>query len=87
MPMQEKDVFELTKMAVLPDYRGKGIGQQLLNYCILFAKKQNFKKLVLYSNTQLENAIYIYKKWGFEEISLESTSSYERANIKMELPL
>lgn len=87
MPMKEKHIFELTKMAVLPSNRGKGIGQQLLDYCIKFAKKQNFKKLVLYSNTKLENAIYIYKKCGFQEISLESTSSYERADIKMELSL
>lgn len=78
-------VFELTKMAVLPVARGKGIGQQLMNHCIQFAKDNQIKKLILYSNTKLENAIYIYRKWGFKEIELESSSSYERANIKMEI--
>ncbi len=87
MPMKEPFVFELTKMAVDTTIRGKGIGQQLMQHCISFAKTNKLDKLVLYSNTVLENAIYIYKKWGFVEIPLETTSNYERANIKMELIL
>jgi len=83
----EENVFELTKMAVHTTMRGKGIGQLLVEHCINFAKKNNLKKLILYSNTKLENAIYIYKKWGFQQIELETNSSYERANIKMELVL
>ena len=83
----EENVYELTKMAVDKTIRGKGIGQILMKHCIDFAIENKFDKLVLYSNTKLENAIYIYKKWGFREIPLESTSSYERANIKMELLL
>ena len=76
--------FELTKMAVLPNQRGKRIGQQLMQYCIDFAKAHCFKKLFLYSNTKLENAIYIYRKYGFIEIPVEADSPYERSNIKME---
>lgn len=78
-------VFELTKMAVRKENRGQGIGQELLAHAIAFAKEQQHKKLVLYSNTTLENAIYLYKQWGFCEAPLEDSSNYERANIKMEL--
>jgi len=81
----EEGVFELTKMAVLPDQRGRKIGQQLMQYCIDFARDHNFSKLLLYSNTILENAIYIYRKYGFQEIPVEPDSPYERSNIKMEL--
>lgn len=77
--------FELTKMAVLPNQRGKKIGQQLMQHCIDFAKKEDFYRLFLYSNTKLENAIYIYRKYGFAEIPVEPNSPYERSNIKMEL--
>lgn len=87
MPMQEPHVFELTKMAVDTTIRGKGIGQQLMAHCIAFAKAEHFNRLLLYSNTILENAIYIYKKWGFIEIPLEKDSHYDRSNIKMEFPL
>ena len=87
MPTQDPLVFELTKMAVLPNQRGQKIGQHLMQHCIDFAKANGFKALMLYSNTLLENAIYIYKKYGFIELELEPDSPYERSNIKMELKL
>ena len=80
-------IYELGKMAVAEEYQGYKIGQQLLNFCIDFAKQQQWSKLTLYSNTMLENAIYIYKKYGFTEIELEKDSPYLRSNIKMEFVL
>lgn len=85
MPTQNPLIFELTKMAVLPNQRGKHIGQQLLQYCIDFAKAQSWDGLMLYSATILENAIYLYRKYGFVELPLESNSPYKRSDIKMEL--
>ena len=84
---ESKNSFELTKMAVLPNQRGKKIGQQLMQYCIDFAIENNFDNLFLYSNTKLENAIYIYRKYGFIEIPVETDSPYDRSNIKMVLDL
>ncbi len=75
--------FELTKMAVLPEARGKQVGQKLMQYCIDFAKANSFQQLFLYSNTLLENAIHIYKKYGFLEVHLEQPNHYKRSNIKM----
>ena len=83
MPTEEYKVFELTKMAVLKEARGQKIGQHLLQHCIVFAREQALKALMLYSNTKLENAIYLYRKYGFEELELEKDNPYERANIKM----
>jgi N-acetylglutamate synthase-like GNAT family acetyltransferase len=83
MPTDESNVLELTKMAVLPEMRGYKIGQRLLQHCIDFAKQQNLKALLLYSNTKLENAIYLYRKYGFKELKLESNSPYARSDIKM----
>lgn len=87
MPTEEDDVVELTKMAVLSEARGRKIGQQLLQHCIDFAKENKLKALMLYSNTKLENAIYLYRKYGFIELQLEEENPYERANIKMVLKL
>ncbi len=78
-------IFELGKMAVSPNSRGKGIGQKLLQFCIDFARSKEWKKIILYSNTKLENSIYIYRKFGFKEVSIETNNPYSRGNIKMEL--
>ncbi len=83
MPLDENGTFELTKMAVSPEHRGHKIGQQLITKCINFSKEHTFNKLLLYSNTLLENAIYIYRKYGFVEVPLEENSPYKRSDIKM----
>lgn len=87
MPTNMEGIFELTKMAVSPNHRGFKIGQKLMHHCIDFAKQKNFKGLILYSNRKLENAIYIYRKYGFIEIPVEENSPYKRSDIKMELNL
>jgi GNAT superfamily N-acetyltransferase len=80
----EYGIYEFTKMAVDPSFQGKGIGQEMMLYCIAFAKAHSFKKLILYSSTILENAIYIYRKHGFVEVPLEPDVVYARGDIKME---
>ena len=74
-------------MAVSPEFQGQKIGQQLMQFCIDFAKEQGWIKLQLYSNRILENALYIYEKYGFREIRMEENPPYERSNIKMECVL
>ncbi|MFL0352749.1 GNAT family N-acetyltransferase [Xanthomarina sp. GH4-25] len=84
VPIQEEGTFELTKMAVSPEYRGHKLGQKLMQYCLEFAKKQQFKRFLLYSSRKLENAIHIYKKYGFVEVPVEANCPYKRCDIKME---
>lgn len=83
----EDGIFELTKMAVTPAAQGKKIGQLLMEHTINFAKERNWEKLIIYSNRKLENAVYIYKKYGFIEIPIEENNPYSRGDIKMKLNL
>lgn len=83
----EDGIFELTKMAVTPAAQGKSIGQKLMVHTLEYAKKQGWKKLIIYSNRKLENAIHIYRKYGFKEIPIEENNPYARGDIKMELLL
>ena len=85
MPTEEVGVLELTKMAVQPEERGQRIGQHLLQHCIDFGKFKKLKGLLLYSSTKLDNAIYLYRKYGFKELELEIDSPYKRSDIKMML--
>lgn len=85
--INQNTFFELSKMAISPKHQGLKIGQQLMEYCIKFAKKQQWKSITLYSNRKLVPAINLYKKVGFIEVPLEKDVHYERANIKMMLTL
>lgn len=83
----EDGIFELTKMAVVPAAQGKSIGQKLMAHTIEYAKGRGWKKLIIWSNRKLENAIHIYKKFGFVEIPIVGDNPYARGDIKMELLL
>ena len=76
-------IFELGKMAVSEKAQGHKIGTLLLEHCLSFAKQKEIRTLLLYSNTQLQSAIHLYRKYGFFEVELEK-GLYERADIKME---
>ncbi len=77
---------ELGKMAITAAFQGKGYGQQLLQHAISTAVALGHKEMLLYSSRKLKNSIYLYRKFGFKEISHED-SPYERGDIKMLLKL
>ncbi len=60
-------VCELRKMYLLQDYHGRGLGKMLLNNAEKKAKELGFKEIVLETNSKLDNAYGLYKKYGFKE--------------------
>lgn len=78
-----KTSYELAKMAVTDKAQGLGIGNVLMQHCVIESKRLGITKLLLYSNKSLSPAIHLYKKFGFHEVEMEA-GHYERANIKME---
>ena len=59
----DEDTFELGKMASTATVQGKGLGKKLLQHCIDEATAAGAKKIILYSNTKLDAAIHLYKKY------------------------
>lgn len=80
---EEDGVYELGKMAVKEECQGKRIGNKLLQHCLEQANALGATKVILYSNTKLESAIHLYRKYGFVEVAM-GASDYKRSNIKME---
>ena len=82
-------VFEVAKMSVREDCRGKGIGRQILEYAIERAKELGATVLHLETNSKLANAIHLYESVGFRHIPPEEIepSPYVRANVFMDMRL
>ena len=80
---KSEKIFELGKMSVASYVQGCKIGTLLLEHCLNVLRQKKIEKCILYSNTKLESAIHLYRKYGFVEIELEP-GLYERANIKMQ---
>ncbi|WP_240639023.1 GNAT family N-acetyltransferase, partial [Micromonospora ureilytica] len=83
------DVFELSKMTVLPAVRGRGIGRQLIEAAIARARELGATTLFLGSNTRLANAVHLYEAAGFQHVSSDQIPlpPYARADVFMKMAL
>ena len=69
---------ELQKMYFLPDARGKGLGNQMIQKCLTKAKSYGFTDCYLETMPNMIDAQRLYKKWGFTYIDspLGNTGHY-----------
>jgi putative acetyltransferase len=79
--------YEIAKMAVAPEARGRGYGDLLMEAAIRFAGDAGARRVIIVSNTLLEPAIRLYQKHGFVQVPLTRDQRYLRANIRLELEL
>ena len=82
----DESVYEISKMAVIPKYHGRGFGREILSRIIVIAIGCGAQKLEIISNTVLGPAIALYKSVGFSEVAFNS-DAYDRGNIALELDL
>jgi putative acetyltransferase len=83
---EHEGVYELVKMAVTKKYQGRGISKLLLQRCLQEAKSIQAKRIILFSNHQLQAALKLYGQFGFRHIPVED-SPFLTADVKMELLL
>ncbi len=81
--------WEIAKMAVAEQERGQGIGRQVLEYVIAYAKDRSIRRLYIETNSSLTNAIHLYESVGFRHIPPERVqrSPYARADVYLEMML
>ena len=60
------DTCELVKMYLVPMARGKGLGKEIIEKNLRFAKEAGFKKVYLESMPELKKALKVYEKAGFK---------------------
>lgn len=79
---------ELVKIYLKSEYRGKGIGKQLMDKSILYAKEQGYTHLYLESFPSLKEAIHLYEKIGFVRVPEPlGDSGHFACDVWMVLPL
>ena len=81
---EHDNVYELAKMSVDPAFRGQGISKLLIEQCLRKAREIGAGKLILWSNSQLQTAIHLYTRYGFQHVPVVD-SPFVTANVKMEL--
>ena len=63
------DVCELRKMYFLPEIRGQGVGNRVLQMCLDAARELGYKTCYLETLTHMDTARAMYAKAGFKPLS------------------
>ncbi len=66
----------LRLLLVTPLARGQGLGTHLMEESIRFARRCGYKKLILWTDSCLEEARHIYQKTGFKLVEQEKHHSF-----------
>ncbi|MDR3453866.1 MAG: helix-turn-helix domain-containing GNAT family N-acetyltransferase [Rhodoferax sp.] len=73
---KSKTVAQLRLLILAPQARGLGLGARLTDECIAFARAQGYKKMVLWTNSNLTAARNIYARRGFKLMKSEPHHGY-----------
>lgn len=84
---EDADTFELCKMAVAPEARGRNLGDALMRAALAWARQRGVKRLYLVTNSALGPALGLYRKHGFVTTrsgpELVRETGYSRADVEM----
>jgi DNA-binding MarR family transcriptional regulator/N-acetylglutamate synthase-like GNAT family acetyltransferase len=75
---KSKTVAKLRLLYVEPAARGLGIGSRLVSECVRFARQAGYKKIVLWTQSELDAARHIYKKAGFRVVEKKRHHSFSK---------
>tara|TARA_B100000989_G_scaffold62835_1_gene43368 strand:+ start:10713 stop:11207 length:495 start_codon:yes stop_codon:yes gene_type:complete len=67
------DLGRVHWVAVVPDFQGFGVGNNLMHECISRFKKLDYKKVYLHTWSDRNIAINLYLKFGFKKVNLSLT--------------
>ncbi|HVJ06447.1 MAG TPA: N-acetyltransferase [Candidatus Saccharimonadales bacterium] len=62
------DVGHITQVCTLPEYRGHGIGEQLLRYCYADLTARRFSELSLTVTEENHRALALYRRLNFHHV-------------------
>jgi DNA-binding MarR family transcriptional regulator/GNAT superfamily N-acetyltransferase len=73
---QDKSTAKLRLLLVEPEARGLGLGKQLIDECIAFARNAGYRRIVLWTQDNLDAARHLYARAGFLKTGEEAHRSF-----------
>jgi GNAT superfamily N-acetyltransferase len=81
---KSKTIAKLRVLLVEPSARGLGIGRRLVEECVRFARQAGYRKIVLWTQSELDAARRIYQAAGFRLVGKQRHDSWGRTGLVAE---
>jgi GNAT superfamily N-acetyltransferase len=81
---KSQTVAKLRLLLVEPSARGLGIGKHLVSECVRFARRVRYKKILLWTQSELAAARDIYQNAGFKLVGAKKHDSWSRKGLVAE---
>jgi DNA-binding MarR family transcriptional regulator/GNAT superfamily N-acetyltransferase len=72
---------KLRLLLVEPEARGLGLGKRLIDACLAFARDNGYKRVVLWTQDNLDAARHLYERAGFRRTRSEAHLSFGKALV------